>query len=125
MEVWPRTGSALVAKALGVDEKRVAVGGSNYMKRMVLADEQYLQAEYATPIGIAVTAITAGGGEGFAVTLNGTKLQLIGAGAMNVMEALLRGGYQYSQIMARSGESVVFEYNGERRMVRGELPTLA
>lgn len=116
---------ALVAKVLGVDEKRVAVGGSNYMKRMVLADEQYLQAEYATPIGIAVTAITAGGGEGFAVTLNGTKLQLIGAGAMNVMEALLRGGYQYSQIMARSGESVVFEYNGERRMVRGELPTLA
>lgn len=115
----------MVAKALGVDEKRVAVGGSNYMKRMVLADEQYLQAEYATPIGIAVTAITAGGGEGFAVTLNGTKLQLIGAGAMNVMEALLRGGYQYSQIMARSGESVVFEYNGERRMVRGELPTLA
>ena len=116
---------AMVANALGVDEKRVAVGGSNYMKRMVLADEQYLQAEYATPIGIAVTAITAGGGEGFAVTLNGTKLQLLGAGAMNVMEALLRGGYQYGQIMARSGESVVFEYNGERRMLRGELPTLA
>ncbi len=113
-----------VSAALGIEENKVAIGGNNYMKRQITAEPQYLSAEYATPIGIAVTAMAAGGGENFAVTLNGSRLQLLGK-AMTVMEALRRGGFQYSQIMGRSGKSVVLEYNGERRIVRGSLPTLA
>lgn len=115
---------ALVAQALGVEENKVAIGGNNYMKRQIEADTQYLSAEYATPIGIAVTAMTAGSGESFAVFLNGTRLQLLGQ-TMTVMEALRRGGYQYGQIMGCSGKSVVFELNGVRRIARGGLPTLA
>ncbi len=115
---------ALVAQALDIDDKKVAIGGNNYMKRQIIADPQYLSAEYATPIGIAVTAMTAGNGENFAVSLNGSRLQLLGR-TMTVMEALRRGGFQYGQIMGRSGKSVVFEYNGQRRIARGELPTLA
>ena len=114
----------LVAAALGVDDKKVAIGGNNYMKRQIDADPQYLSAEYATPIGIAVTAMTSGNGENFAISLNGTRLQLHGR-TMTVMEALRRGGFQYGQIMGRSGKSVVYEYNGERRIARGDLPTLA
>ena len=53
-----------------------------------------------------------------------SRLQLLGK-AMTVMEALRRGGFQYGQIMGRSGKSVVLEYNGARRIVRGGLPTLA
>lgn len=115
---------ARVAEALGVEASKVAVGGNNYMKRQIVADPQYLSAEYATPIGIAVTAMSAGGGDGFAVTLNGSRVQLLGRN-MTVMEALRRGGYQYSQIMGTSGKSVVYEYNGERRIARGGLPTLS
>ena len=113
-----------VAAALGIEENKVAIGGNNYMKRQISAEAQYLSAEYATPIGIAVTAVAAGGGENFAVTLNGSRLQLLGK-AMTVMEALRRGGFQYGQIMGRSGKNVVLEYNGARRIVRGGLPTLA
>lgn len=115
---------ALVAQALSIDEKRVAVGGSNYMKRQVRADAKYLSAEYATPVGIAVTAMGTKSSEHLTVSLNGTKLQLLG-NSMTVMEALRRGGYQYGQIMGRSGKSIVFEYNGERKIVRGGLHTLA
>ena len=113
-----------VAEALGIEENKVAIGGNNYMKRQITADTRYLSAEYATPIGIAVTAMTLGGGENFAVTLNGSRLQLLGK-AMTVMEALRRGGFQYGQIMGRSGKNVVLEYNGARRIVRGGLPSLA
>ena len=113
-----------VAHALSIDEKRIAIGGSNYMKRQVLVDAQYLSAEYATPIGIAVTAMGNSRGESLTVSLNGARLQLMG-NSMTVMEALRRGGYQYGQIMGRSGKSVMFEYNGERRMVRGGLHILA
>ncbi len=115
---------SLVAQALGIEENKVAIGGNNYMKRQIEAEPQFLSAEYATPIGIAVTAMAAGNGENFAVSLNGSRLQLLGK-AMTVMEALRRGGFQYGQIMGRSGKSVVFEYNGARRIVRGGLPTLA
>lgn len=114
----------LVAQALDIDEKRVAIGGNNYMKRQVQADEKYLSAEYATPVGIGVTAMAAVGGESMSVSINGVRLHLTGQ-AMTVMEALRLGGYQYGQIMGRSGKSIVFEYNGERRIIRGELPTLA
>ena len=100
-----------MAQALDIDDKKVAIGGNNYMKRQIIADPQYLSAEYATPIGIAVTAMTAGNGENFAVSLNGSRLQLLGR-AMTVMEALRRGGYQYGQIMGRSGKNVVFELDG-------------
>lgn len=113
-----------VAKALSVDEKRVAIGSSNYMKRQIQAEDKYLSAEYATPVGIAVTAMQSGSGEGLTVLLNGTRLHLLGA-SMTVMEALRRGGYQYGQIMGRSGKNVIFEYNGERRIVRGSPYTLA
>lgn len=114
----------LVAGALGVDEKKVAIGGNNYMKRQIVADPQYLSAEYATPIGIAVTAMTSGNGENFAISLNGSRLQLLGR-TMTVMDALRRGGFQYGQIMGRSGKSVAYELNGQRRIARGDLPTLA
>ncbi len=114
----------LVAKALSIDEKRVAAGGTNYMKRQVQADKRYLSAEYATPIGIGITAMAAGRGESLSVSLNGVKLHLMGS-SMTVMEALRLGGYQYGQIMGRSGKSMVFQCNGERRMVRGGIPALA
>lgn len=116
---------ALVARALGIDEKLVATGGSNYMKRQIKAEETYLSAEYATPVGIAVTAMKAeGNGEGLAVSVNGARLHLLGT-TMTVMEALRRGGYQYGQIMGHSGKNVIYEYNGERRVARGGLHTLA
>lgn len=115
---------AQVAEALSIDVARIAIGGSNYMKRQVQAEPQYLGAEFATPIGIAVTAMGVTGNENLSVSLNGVQLQLVG-NSMTVMEALRRGGYRYGQIMGRSGQSIVFEYNGERKMVRGGLHTLA
>ncbi len=115
----------LVAQGLGVDEKKVAIGGNNYMKRMVDTEPQYVSAEYATPIGIAITAMTASGKEELSVVLNGERVRMLGAGSSNVLEALLRGGYQYSQIMGRSGRNATFALDGERQIVRGGMPTLA
>lgn len=113
-----------VAAALDIEERRVAIGGSNYMKRQVLADEPYLQAEYATPVGIALTAMRQLDGGGQTVLLNGTPLPMLGSG-MTVLDALRRGGYPYRQIMGRSGRNVVYCCDGVRRVARGGLPTLA
>jgi len=110
----------IVAQKLGIDEKKVAVGGSNYMKRMVVTDLEIAAPEYATPVGIAVTAMSNRLEQGISASVNGRKVVLLRSGASTVLELLLMSGCQYSQIMGRSGANVVYEYNGERRVARGE-----
>lgn len=115
----------LVAQNLSIDEKKVAIGGNNYMKRMVETEPQYISAEYATPIGIAISAMSAQGQENLSVVINGQRVRMMRMGAMTLLEALLRAGYQYGQIMGRSGRSVTYALDGEKKVARGGVPTLA
>lgn len=115
----------LVAEKLGVDESKVAIGGINYIKRSVRADEKYLSVEYATPVGIAITAIHNSGQEEAVVLLNEKRVRLLNSSTLRVIDVLLRGGYEYRRIMGHSGESLSFTLNGEERKLRGGIPTLA
>ncbi len=115
----------LVAEKLGVEENKVAGGGVNYIKRSVRADEKYLSVEYATPVGIAITAIHNSGQEAATVLLNEKRVRLLNSSTLRVLDVLLRGGYEYRRIMGHSGESLSFVLNGEERKLRGGIPTLA
>lgn len=115
----------LVAEKLGVEENKVAGGGVNYIKRSVRADEKYLSVEYATPVGIAITAIRNSGQEEATVLLNEKRVRLLNSSTLRVLDVLLRGGYEYRRIMGHSGESLSFTLNGEERKLRGGIPTLA
>lgn len=114
-----------VARTLGVEENKVAIGGINYIKRSVAADEQYLSVEYATPVGIAITAIRNSDQEEATVLLNDKRVRMLGSSTMRVLDVLLRGGYEYRKIMGHSGQSLVFELNGETKKLRGGIQTLA
>lgn len=116
---------AAVAAALGADEKKVAVGGINYIKRSVRADEQYLSVEYATPVGIAITAIQSGDQREMTVQLNGKPVRMLNNSTLRVVDVLMRGGYEYRRIMGHSGQPLVFTLNGEAKKLRGGIPTLA
>lgn len=116
---------AMIAKVLGMEENRISVGGINYIKKSVKAKDKYLSVEYATPVGIAITAIGNSGQEEATVLLNGKRLRLLNSGTMRVVDVLLRGGYEYRKIMGHSGKSLIFELNGEKQKLRGEFPTLA
>lgn len=115
----------LVAEKLGVEESKVAIGGINYIKRSVRADEKYLSVEYATPVGIAITAIHNSGQEEAVVLLNEKRVRLLNSSTLRVIDVLLRGGYEYRRIMGHSGESLSFTLNGEPQKLRGGIPTLA
>ena len=116
---------AAVAAALGADEKKVAVGGINYIKRSVRADEQYLSVEYATPVGIAITAIQSGDQREMTVQLNGKPVRMLNNSTLRVVDVLMRGGYEYRRIMGHSGQPLVYTLNGETKKLRGGIPTLA
>lgn len=109
----------LVADCLGIDHRKVAVGGNNFMKRVIIADQDLCDPEYATPLGIALTAAAAGENRGFSITLNGEKKQLFRSTVMPLMDVLLLCGYKYSDILGKNGRSIEYDINGERCIARG------
>lgn len=115
----------LVAEKLSIDRSKVAVGSNNYMKKAVVSEEDVSGPDFATPMGIAITAMLARERDRFTVHLNGESVTLMRSGSTSVMDVLLFKGYKHSQIIGRSGKSVTFELNGEKRTVRGSLPVAA
>lgn len=115
----------LVAKGLSMMDNKVAVGGNNYMKRMVISEEDVSGPEFATPVGIAITAMNNRNNRKYSVTLNGRPIQIISREPANIMELLLQNGYERNQLLGRSGKGLTFEVDGERKVVRGGRPTAA
>lgn len=111
-----------VAEKLGIDRNKVAVGSNNYMKKAVDGAEEVIGPEFATPVGIALTAAIAREQGDFSVTVNGTQQRLFKSGTVSVMDVLSFCGYQHNQLIGRSGQSVTFQYNGQPRTVRGGVP---
>ncbi len=117
--------SSLVAGALSIDANRVAVGGNNYMKKMVVSNIDVSDPEYATPFGIAITAGTMLGTDGFFAFVNDKKIRLYSSEKQTVMDALLLSGYKYSQLLGKPAKPLVFTLNGATKTISGKFATAA
>ncbi len=110
----------IVAQGLSLDRSRVAVGGNNYMKRMVEADIDVSDPEYATPFGIAITAANGLLEEGSFVIVNGKKLRLYKSEGLSVMDALLLFGFRHNQLLGKPGKPLRFNLNGTDKIITGK-----
>lgn len=111
-----------IADELQIDRKKVAIGGNNYLKRVTSGSRKLTDPEYATPMGIAVTAAQDLTKSGCFVYVNKDKVKLLKNHNISIMDVLLLSGYQHSQIIGRLGKNVTFELNGERKIIRGGYP---
>lgn len=109
----------MLADMLKLDHKKVAVGGNNFIQRVVRSELNLAGPEFATPIGIALTAALAGEKESFFVYVNGNKTRLFRGHGVAVMDVLLVCGYQYSQLMGKCGKNLTYILNGKKTVVRG------
>lgn len=109
-----------IASNLGLPEDRVVVRSSEIIRNVAFRGKTLSGPEAVTPIGIAVTAQTQMGEDFFSVTVNGKKIRLFNSRRMTVADALLLVGYDAEKLIGRSGKSVSFVLNGEKRTVRGE-----
>ena len=106
--------------ALQMDTKRVAIAGNNFSKS-VFADEMDLNnPEYATPLGIAVSAGLGLLNDSYVITLNGETAKLFRSGTLTVRDILLMNGYTYADMLGRSGKNLGVTLNGRRMVLRGE-----
>lgn len=110
---------ARVAAALGIDSKRAALAGgyfqsSAYSDTFALSDP-----EYTTPLGIAVSAGLGLISDSYQVLLNGSPAKLFRSGSLTVLELLMMNGYRYSDLIGRSGKSLLLRIDGRRNVFYG------
>lgn len=114
-----------ISERLELGKNKVALAGTNFSGRILNENSGLDDPEYATPVGIALIACENAENEGTVVTVNNQRVRLFTPASSSVMDALLIGGYNYSDLMGRNGRSLTFTLNGVRTVLRGTPYTAA
>lgn len=109
----------LVAKGLGLDPARVAVGSREMIRGITAPKSIEIGTEHATPVGIAITASEGVKYDFTTITLNGRKIRALDTRRLTVFELCSLGGIKPEQLMARSGKGLSYTADGEKVMLRG------
>ncbi len=108
-----------ISKQMNIDISRVAIAGS-YFQTHAFSDIYDLKdPEYATPLGIAISAglnlIT----DSFNVALNGNRAKLFRNSTMAIMDILFMNGFSSRDLLARAGTKLIIEVNGRPKIYYG------
>ena len=110
----------LVAEALGMDSRRVALAGNNYDISAFSREYELNDPEYATPLGIAVSAGLGLISDSYRIMLNGKPAKLFRSGALTVLDLLMMNGYTSADLVGRTGRTLSVTVDGQRLTFRGE-----
>lgn len=109
-----------IAERLGMDVTRVAVAGRNFGVNAGSEGYNLENPEYATPLGIVISAGLNMINDSFRILLNGQPAKLFRSGVFTVMNVLMMNGYSYQDMMGKSGQNLVVRLNGRRKVFYGE-----
>ncbi len=114
-----------VSRQMKIDPARVAIAG-NHFQRNAFAEEYELEdPEYATPLGIAISAGLGLLNDSYVVNLNGEPAKLFRSGTLTLRDILLMNGYHYKDLIGRTGANLSATLNGKQLFFRGAPPTQA
>ena len=105
--------------ALKMDANRVAVAG-NYFQASAYSEEYDLNNPvYTTPLGIVISSGLNLINDSFRVVLNNKPAKLFRSGSFTALNLLMMNGYQFRDILGRSGANLNVTVNGERKIFYG------
>ena len=110
---------------LDIPESRIAIGGNNFIKNVVMGSPQISGPEYVTPVGIAVTSTMQKGYDFSTIMLNDKKFRVFDTKNMTILDLLMLGGYKTRQIIGHNGKNLSFTLNGEAMTYKGEISSPA
>ena len=110
----------LVASALEMDERRVALAGNNYEISAFSEEYDLNDPELATPLGIAVSAGLGLISDSYRILLNGQPAKLFRSGALTVLDLLMMNGYTSADLLGRTGRSLSVTVDGQRMVFWGK-----
>lgn len=108
-----------MSQVMGMEEKRVALVGNNFAKSAFSDDLDLNNPEYATPLGIAISAGMGLLNDSYVVKLNGQTAKLFRNGSLNLRDILLMNGYSYSDLVGKTGQNLTITIDGRRMVYRG------
>ena len=109
-----------VAIQMEMDEKRVAIAGNNFTLSVFSDNLELEKPEYATPLGIAISAGLGLLNDSYVVILNGQTAKLFRNGVLTLRDILLMNGYSYADMVGKTGKSLNVTLDGKRLVYRGE-----
>ena len=112
-----------VAEELKIEPTRVAIAGNHFEKNAFSDDYDLNDPEYATPLGIAISAGLGLINDSYIILLNGEPAKLFRSGVLIMRDILMMNGYHYADLIGRTGANLSFMLNGERQFYRGSLAT--
>lgn len=112
-----------VAEELKIEPSRVAIAGNHFEKNAFAEDYDLNDPEYATPLGIAISAGLGLINDSYVILLNGVPAKLFRSGVLIMRDILMMNGYRYADLIGRTGANLSFTLNGERQFFRGALAT--
>lgn len=115
-----------IADAMGLQVPRVAVRGTEVIKKFIDRSSLLKNAEFVTPVGIAKMASKGQGFKIFNIKVD-TKDYRIFSFKENIklMEALLSSGIRMKDLYSKNGKALAFKLNGKLEIVKGEAGRLA
>ncbi len=115
----------LVAEALEMSEGRVALAGRHFEVSAYADELELSDPEYATPLGIAVSAALGMINDSYMITLNGGPAKLFRSGLLTLRDVLLMNGFHYGDMIGHTGANLTVTLNGQRKFFRGAPGTEA
>ena len=112
-----------VAEELKIEATRVAIAGNHFEKNAWAEDYDLNDPEYATPLGIAISAGLGLINDSYVILLNGQPAKLFRSGVLIMRDILMMNGYHYADLIGKTGANLSFMLNGERQFYRGSLST--
>lgn len=110
----------VIADKLGLPHDRVVVRGRDFIQSVKFTGKKLAGPEAITPLGIAVNAMQSMESDFLSVTLNQKKIRLFNSKKLNVADALILDGFDPKHLIGRTGRSISYEINGEKKIIRGE-----
>ncbi len=110
----------MLAGYLEIQNHRIAVAGSNYNRTIVSENFQLDDPEYATPLGIAVSAGLGLINDSYHITLNGKGAKLFRSGSLTLLDILMMNGYTAAALIGRTGKNLAIMINGNKKIIRGK-----
>ncbi len=109
-----------VAQELKMDERRVAIAGNNFAMSVFSDGIPLENPEYTTPLGIVVSAGLGLLNDSYVVMLNGQPAKLFRNGVLTLQDILLMNGYNYSDMLGKTGRNLKLTIDGKHVVLRGE-----
>lgn len=109
-----------VADTLKMDPRRVALAGGHFKVHAYSDVVDLNDPEYATPLGIAISAGLGLIQDSYRIFLNHMPARLFRSGKLTVLDILMMNGYQYGDMLGRNGKNLTLMVDGKREIYYGE-----